>query len=51
VPELAEHWKLNSSHCMLGLYLHNIFSKLEIFGNMAALSKRKIEEKNGEAIY
>jgi len=30
-PELAEHWKLNNSHCMLGLYLHNIFSKLGIF--------------------
>jgi len=27
-PALAKHWKLNNSHCMLGLYLHNIFSKL-----------------------
>jgi len=30
-PELAEHWKSNNSHCMLGIYLHNIFSKLGIF--------------------
>jgi len=27
----AEHWKLNNSHFMLGIYLHNIFSKLGIF--------------------
>jgi len=30
-PELAEHWTLNISHCMFGLYLHKIFSKLGIF--------------------